>query len=42
MPKRRPDRLETLHRALTALGQLAPLITAITGAAIAGHNIGWW
>lgn len=42
MAKRRPDRLEDFQKALTALGQLAPLITALTGAALAGHNLGWW
>jgi hypothetical protein len=42
MANRSPDRIETIHRVLGALAQLAPLITALTGAAMAGHNLGWW
>ena len=41
MLHRRP-RLETLRRASAAIAQLAPLITALTAAAVAGHNLGWW
>ena len=36
---KRPDRIE---KALTALGQIASFITALTGAALAGHTMGWW
>ena len=42
MANRRPDRIDNLHRVLAALNQLAPLITALTGAAVAGHSLGWW
>jgi len=42
MAKRHLDRIETLQKALTALGQIASLITALTGAALAGHTMGWW
>jgi hypothetical protein len=42
MAKRRPNRLKTLQKVLAGLGQLAPLVTALTGAAVAGHSIGWW
>jgi hypothetical protein len=36
---KRPDPIDSFEK---ALGTLATLITAITGAALAGHNIGWW
>ena len=42
MANRRPDRIGTFHKAMAALGQLAPLITALTSAAVAGHSLGWW
>ncbi len=42
MANRRSDRIDNLHSALAAFSQLAPLITALTGAAMAGHSLGWW
>jgi hypothetical protein len=36
---KRPDLWETLQK---ASGALAPLITALATAALAGHTIGWW
>jgi hypothetical protein len=35
----RPDPFDRFLKTLTALG---PLITAIAGAAMTGHSIGWW
>jgi hypothetical protein len=35
----RPDPFDNFSKALAAL---AAFITAITGAAMAGHTIGWW
>jgi hypothetical protein len=35
----RPDFFDRFLRALKAL---TPFITAITGAAMTGHSIGWW
>jgi hypothetical protein len=42
MAQRRPDHLENLQKAMTVIAQLAPLITAVATAAVAGHSIGWW
>jgi hypothetical protein len=42
MGKRRPDHLEALQKAIAAIAQLTPLITAVATAAVAGHSIGWW
>ncbi len=36
---KRPDPFDRFLKAVTAL---APFITAVTGAAVAGHTIGWW
>jgi hypothetical protein len=34
-----PDPFDRFQK---ALGAVAALITAISGAAVAGHTIGWW
>jgi hypothetical protein len=36
---KRPDPFDSFIKAVMAL---APIITALTGAVVAGHNIGWW
>lgn len=36
---KRPDPID---RFIQALATLAPFITALTGAATAGHSLGWW
>jgi hypothetical protein len=37
--RKRPDPFDRFLKAVTAL---APLITALAGAAMTGHTIGWW
>jgi hypothetical protein len=37
--KKQPDPLDNLQKALAAL---VSFVSALTGAALAGHTIGWW
>jgi hypothetical protein len=42
MAKRRRNRLREFHETLKALGALAPLVTALTAAMLAGRTMGFW
>jgi hypothetical protein len=39
MRRCRPDKIDTIHRAIAAVAQLAPLVSAFAAALVAGHGL---